>query len=174
MRMKKIGITADDMAAHLAISRRQLFRCLKDTMHTTWTQLLTKQRIQYAIQLLSEGISPSTVASACGFSSYNGFAKAFVRDKYRFNQWGRVKIANALRMKCISSACIAEAMEQIDEDEYLDILATLLKKKLGSVKGANDYERNGKLIRFAMGHGYEMNDILMCIKQMGYDNEYME
>lgn len=102
------------------------------------------------------------------------YASAFVRDKYRFNQWGRVKIANALRMKCISSACIAEAMEQIDEDEYLDILATLLKKKLGSVKGANDYERNGKLIRFAMGHGYEMNDILMCIKQMGYDNEYME
>jgi len=75
------NITADDMAAHLAISRRQLFRCLKDTMHTTWTQLLTKQRIQYAIQLLSEGISPSTVASACGFSSYNGFAKAFVREQ---------------------------------------------------------------------------------------------
>lgn len=75
------NITADDMAAHIAISRRQLFRCLKDTMHTTWTQLLTKQRIQYAIQLLSEGISPSTVASACGFSSYNGFAKAFVREQ---------------------------------------------------------------------------------------------
>jgi len=102
------------------------------------------------------------------------YASSFVRDKYRFNQWGRVKIANALRMKNISSACIAEAMEEIDEDEYLSILATLLKKKLGSVKGANDYERNGKLIRFAMGHGYEMNDILLCIKQMGYDNEYME
>ena len=102
------------------------------------------------------------------------YASSFVRDKYRFNQWGRVKIANALRMKNISSACIAEAMEEIDEDEYLSVLATLLKKKLGSVKGANDYERNGKLIRFAMGHGYEMNDILLCIKQMGYDNEYME
>ena len=75
------NITADDMAAHLAISRRQLFRCLKDTMHTTWTQLLTKQRIQYAIQLLGEGISPSEAAAACGFSSYNGFAKAFIREQ---------------------------------------------------------------------------------------------
>ncbi len=75
------NITADDMAEHLAISRRQLFRCLKDTMHTTWTQLLTKQRIQYAIQLLGEGVSPSQAASACGFSSYNGFAKAFIREQ---------------------------------------------------------------------------------------------
>ena len=75
------NITADDMAEHLAISRRQLFRCLKDTMHTTWTQLLTKQRIQYAIQLLGEGVMPSEAASACGFSSYNGFAKAFAREQ---------------------------------------------------------------------------------------------
>ena len=75
------NITADDMAEHLAISRRQLFRCLKDTMHTTWTQLLTKQRIQYAIQLLGEGVLPSEAASVCGFSSYNGFAKAFIREQ---------------------------------------------------------------------------------------------
>ena len=75
------NITADDMAAHLAISRRQLFRCLKDTMNTTWTQLLTKQRIQYAIQLLEEGVSPSQVAAVCGFNSYNGFAKAFMREQ---------------------------------------------------------------------------------------------
>ena len=74
-------ITADDMAAHLSISRRQLFRCLKDVMHTTWTQLLTKQRIQYALQLMSEGVSPSETAASCGYSSYNGFAKAFLREK---------------------------------------------------------------------------------------------
>ena len=29
------------------------------------------------------------------------FCSAFVRDKYRFNQWGRVKISQALRMKKI-------------------------------------------------------------------------
>ena len=27
------------------------------------------------------------------------FCRAFVRDKYRFNQWGRMKIIQALRMK---------------------------------------------------------------------------
>ena len=31
------------------------------------------------------------------------YAIAFVRDKYRFNQWGRIKIAQSLRMKQIGS-----------------------------------------------------------------------
>ena len=75
-------ITADDMAAYLSISRRQLFRCLRDTMHTSWTELLTKQRIQYAIQLLIEGFSPTAAASACGYRSYNGFVKAFLREQH--------------------------------------------------------------------------------------------
>ena len=104
-------------------------------------------------------------------SRYAGF---FVRDKYRFNQWGRIKISQALRMKHIPSDCIAEAMEGIDEREYLDILTSLLRKKVRTIKASSDYERNGKLIRFAVGHGYEMDDILLCLKRMGYDDEYME
>ena len=99
----------------------------------------------------------------------NRYAIAFVRDKYRFNQWGRIKISQALRMKQISSACISEALEEIEEKEYLSVLTALLKKKLRSVKASNDYERNGKLIRFATGHGYEMNDILLCLKRLGYE-----
>lgn len=102
------------------------------------------------------------------------YATFFVRDKYRFNQWGRIKIAQALRMKHIPSACIDEAMEEIDEQEYLNILTSLLKKKVRSIKASNDYERNGKLVRFAVGHGYEIGDILLCMKRIGYDDEYME
>ena len=102
------------------------------------------------------------------------YATFFVRDKYRFNQWGRIKIAQSLRMKHIPSACIDEAMEEIDEQEYLNILTSLLKKKVRSIKASNDYERNGKLVRFAAGHGYEIGDILLCMKRMGYDDEYME
>ena len=102
------------------------------------------------------------------------YATFFVRDKYRFNQWGRIKIAQSLRMKHIPAACIDEAMEEIDEQEYLNILTSLLKKKVRSIKASNDYERNGKLVRFAAGHGYEIGDILLCMKRMGYDDEYME
>ncbi len=103
------------------------------------------------------------------------YACAFVRDKYRFNQWGRVKINQALRMKHISASCISVAMEEIDEDDYLSILQSLLTKKRKSVKAKTDYELTGKLIRFAAGHGYEMDDILICLKRIGSpSDEYMD
>lgn len=104
----------------------------------------------------------------------NRYATFFVRDKYRFNQWGKVKIAQTLRMKQIPSACIAGAMDEIDEREYLDILTSMLKKKVRTIKASNDYERKGKLIRFAAGRGYGLEDILWCMKQMGYDDGDME
>lgn len=102
------------------------------------------------------------------------YANFFVRDKYRFNQWGRVKIGQALRFKHIPSACISEAMKEIDEVEYQSILSALLKKKARSIKASSDYEKRGKLIRFAAGHGYEMGDILQCMNQLGYDDECLD
>ena len=102
------------------------------------------------------------------------FAVAFVRDKYRFNQWGRIKIAQALRMKHVASDAISEALDEIDEEEYEDILTSLLQKKSRSVKANSEYERNGKLIRFATSHGYDMGEIFRCMKRMGYEDESME
>ena len=109
-----------------------------------------------------------------GYIDENRYAVSFVRDKYRFNQWGRIKISQALRMKHIPADCIVAAMEEIEEREYLSVLTSLLKKKLHSVKASNDYERNGKLIRFAIGHGYEMGNVLLCLKTLGYEVEDSE
>lgn len=102
------------------------------------------------------------------------YAAAFVRDKYRFERWGRVKISQALRMKRLDAWAIERALEHIDEGDYLDILTSLLEKKRTSVKGDTDYERNGRLIRFAAGRGYEMNDILRCLQRIGCDDTYSE
>lgn len=91
------------------------------------------------------------------------YAEAYVRDKYRFNKWGRIKIAQGLRMKGIDREAIEAAMEVIDEEEYLSILRDLLKTKRKNTKGKSDYEINGKLIRFATGRGFEFAAIRKCI-----------
>ncbi len=101
------------------------------------------------------------------------YCRAFVRDKYRFNQWGRMKISQALRMKQLSAADIETGMEEIDDEEYHAVLASLLKQKAKSIKSATTYERNAKLIRFAAGRGFLMDEILQHIKQVDED-EYME
>ena len=97
------------------------------------------------------------------------YAEAFVRDKYRFNKWGRIKIVQGLRMKGIDSATVNEAMEVIDEAEYLHILRELIKAKRKSIRGKSDYEVNGKLIRFAIGRGFEFAAIRSC---MDVDENY--
>lgn len=102
------------------------------------------------------------------------YAAFYVRDKYRFNQWGRLKISQALRQKQIPSECVAEAMKEIDEEEYLSILLSMLKKKMGSVKATGDYERNGKLVRFAAGRGYEADLIFSCLRKLGCGDGDME
>ena len=102
------------------------------------------------------------------------YAIAFVRDKYRFNQWGRIKIAQSLRLKHIDAESINLAMEEIDKEEYQEVLLSLLRKKLPAIKAKNDYERNGKLIRFAANHGYSMDEILQCLKRIGYEDDYFD
>lgn len=106
-----------------------------------------------------------------GFVDSLRYAKAFVRDKYRFNQWGRVKISQALKMKQIASSEISLALEEIDEEEYGKTLETLLAKKLKTIKAATDFERNGKLIRFAASHGYEMDEIRCRMKCLELEDE---
>lgn len=99
------------------------------------------------------------------------YAEAFVRDKYRFNKWGRIKIAQGLRMKGIDSESISTAMDAIDETEYLNILRDLIKAKRKSTHGKNDYEINGKLVRFATGRGFEYSAIRQCMGTSADDFE---
>ncbi len=91
------------------------------------------------------------------------FSRCFVRDKFRCNRWGRVKIMQALRLKNIPDACCREALAEIEEEEYLRTLRKVLQVKARGLKAGSDHERNGKLIRFALGRGFEMDVITRCL-----------
>lgn len=99
-----------------------------------------------------------------GFINETRYAHAFVRDKYRFDKWGKLKIRMALKAKSIDSSLINAAFEEINQKEYLENLSLLLNAKRKSVKAGSDYEINGKLIRFALSRGYEMDDIVSILK----------
>lgn len=111
---------------------------------------------------------------ADNYMSSSRYIGTFVREKCLFNKWGKQKIAQALKMKQLPSDLIEEALKEIDREEYADTLLALLRKKMREVKAQSDYERNGKLIRFALGRGYAMPDVLDCLKKLGCGDEYME
>ena len=93
------------------------------------------------------------------FINEKRYCAYFVKDKFRFNKWGKVKISYALKQKGLSDELINVALQTIDEGEYDEMLAALLKTKLTGLKYEFEYEKQGKLFRFAQSRGFESNVI---------------
>ena len=89
------------------------------------------------------------------FINEKRFCKAFVRDKFHLNKWGKIKISMSLREKGLSNELITAALKVIDEGEYEELLASLLKSKQNTIKYEFEYEKQGKLYQFAQSRGFE-------------------
>ena len=99
------------------------------------------------------------------------YARAFVKDKIRYNKWGRRKVQQGLWQKRIDADIQQRVLDEIDEKEYLDILRPLLKQKRKSIKAESDYELNQKLVRFALGRGFGFDIIRQCLNVDDIDIE---
>ncbi len=93
------------------------------------------------------------------------YCRAFVNDKLRFNHWGRIKIQAKLREKNLPRDLIAEALENIDDEEYNNILHTLLENKSREVSNINEYKKREKLLRFVASRGFEPS---LIMKHLNY------
>lgn len=91
------------------------------------------------------------------------YARAFVKDKVRYNKWGRRKVEQALWQKHIDEDIRQQVLDEIDDEEYISVLRPLLKQKRRNTKAANDYQLNQKLMRFALGRGFTFDIIRQCI-----------
>lgn len=91
------------------------------------------------------------------------FCRLFVRDKIRFNGWGRRKVEQALYQKRIDNVVSGTILDEINDAEYINVLRPLIRSKRKSIKAASEYERNQKLMKFALSRGFEWNIIRQCI-----------
>lgn len=101
-----------------------------------------------------------------GFVNDRRFAGAFVKDRFAFNGWGRIKIAHQLRLKSITDDVIAEAMAAIDEDSYRQRLTQLLQAKWRTVKGREPRAAWAAMMRFAASRGFETAVSSECVKNV--------
>ena len=86
------------------------------------------------------------------------YTEAYVKDKLRFNKWGRIKIAYMLHMQ-IDKNIVIDILSEIDETEYKQILTSELQKKYKTIRQGNEFEIKGKLFRLAKSRGFESNII---------------
>lgn len=90
-----------------------------------------------------------------GFLNESRFAEHYAVSKSRQKGWGRRKIAQALRLKGVSAACIATGLAAIDPDEEAAQLRIAVRKHWQRLQGEEPYVRKGKLIRYFVGKGFD-------------------
>ena len=92
------------------------------------------------------------------------YARFFINDKIKYNKWGCKKVEQALYMKRIPREIYEPILSAIEDESYEEILLPLLKNKVKTVKASSDYEKRGKLIRFALQRGFSMDQALHCLE----------
>ena len=113
------------------------------------------------------------------FIDDNRFADAFVRDKLKFNGWGKQKIVFKLRSLGVAADIIERALRENyycadggcpDGDGRLSgqkVLEKLLEKKWKSLKEDEPLNvRKAKAVRFAAGRGFEYGDIIAALAKI--------
>ena len=91
------------------------------------------------------------------------FARLFVREKIRFDRWGRRKIEQALYQKGVASDISRRVLNEVDDEAYMAELKKLIAAKRRSVQAESDYEMRAKLTKYALGRGFDYNVIRQCI-----------
>lgn len=86
---------------------------------------------------------------------------SFVKDKLKFNHWGKVKIRYHLIQKHIDGGIIQIAIDNIDNELYNQILQKIAKDKIKQVKKTNDnsivYKKTMAFL-YNRGFGFEEAD----------------
>ena len=100
------------------------------------------------------------------------YTRSFISDKSRFSKWGLRKIKYSLKLKQIPDSVIDEVLEELEPNQFTKDLQPIIEQKMKSVKGNTEYEKRAKVIRFALGRGFEMNDIIKCLDKISPNEDF--
>ncbi len=112
-------------------------------------------------KLAMEGASSEQTANIIeqlqqeGFIDNQRFAQLFVRGKLHNNRWGTVKIRATLKEYDIPEEMIRHAVSEIDRQEYLDILSTLINKKKQELQEKGKANIREKTAAYCIQKGFE-------------------
>tara|TARA_R110002050_G_scaffold300586_1_gene470657 strand:+ start:31796 stop:32269 length:474 start_codon:yes stop_codon:yes gene_type:complete len=121
-------------------------------------QLTSIQREEVIMELINQD-----------FLNEERYSQAFARGKFRMKAWGKKKITLALKQKEISEYCIRKGMAEIDEKEYNQTLATLIRKTYDKNKGVQEYQRVAKTAQYVIGRGFEAHLVWDQLKTLAND-----
>ena len=92
------------------------------------------------------------------------YATAYAREKAMISGWGETKIRYMLSAKRIDRSLIDQALTEIDASKADSRLQKLLENKAKSLKA--DPQIRLKLLRFALGRGYQYDDVVRVLQDI--------
>lgn len=96
-----------------------------------------------------------TMLITSGLLHEERFARAYARGKFNLTHWGRNKIIQQLRQRKISDYCIRKAMEEIDPEQYKQVLCRLAARKWQQQKTGMKRQREQAVFRYLVQKGFE-------------------
>ena len=103
---------------------------------------------------------------SAGFLNEERFARAYAGGKFRMLGWGKNKIRHGLMQKRVSPACIELGLSEINEEDYMAELKKVLNEKLKGDAGKNSYQHKHKAAQFAIGRGFESEEVWSVLKEL--------
>jgi regulatory protein len=95
-----------------------------------------------------------------GYIDEKRYARAYVSAKLRTQKWGRLKVIYQLRSKQVPPKFITEALGEIPDDEYRNILRDVANTKWQTYDpNETKAKRRSKLVTFLASRGYESPEI---------------
>jgi len=99
-----------------------------------------------------------------GFIDERRYARAYVSAKLRNQKWGRLKVIYQLRSKQVPPKFITEALAEIPDEEYRNILLDVARTKWETYAPTEPTaKRRAKLVTFLASRGYESPEIQAMI-----------
>jgi regulatory protein len=101
------------------------------------------------------------------FINETRYASAFVRDKFKYNKWGKVKIAAHLKAKNIPGEVIRSALDNIDNEQYIKFIRDLVNGRRRTIKAKSQYDLKAKLLRYGLSKGFESSLLYEILNDLG-------
>ena len=93
------------------------------------------------------------------------FTRSYIRGKFYIKHWGRTKIRLHLKQKQVPEKLIQRCMNEIDEQDYENILLKIYETYYSKLKGLKDYQKKSKTIRYLLSRGFEYECVLEVLNR---------
>ncbi len=94
------------------------------------------------------------------------FAKTYVRGKFRIKNWGRKRLTLELKKRDISKFNIKAALDEIEDQEYIEIFNALAEKRFTNLKSGTKQAKKRKLVNYLLYRGWESHLVYQKVHEL--------